>query len=304
MAVAPMKFSLKNLELVLLVAEHGSVTRAAQLLDTTQSFVSKQIVRLEEDWGDRLFERTGRGMRLTSFGQTILPQVKMLIAQAQQLDNSITDNAGIPAGNVRVGVVPSMSRQLLPRLVADIQERAPAVRLMVLESFTGVLEEKLITGELDVAVMNRYQAKRDHEDTLGYVDTMLIGKPGSPVLAEADVDYERIHRLPLVVPPLPDGMRAFLNREANARQIQINIRLEVNTISALTRIAASGQAFTFLPLLAVSDEVRSGKLAASRIVNPVMVRTISLGLNQHQPLSRAARLVAHRVRKLMSELLE
>src|SRR5690606_2337041 len=229
---------------------------------------------------------------------------KMLIAQAQQLDNSITDNAGIPAGNVRVGVVPSMSRRLLPRLVADIQERAPAVRLMVLESFTGVLEEKLITGELDVAVMNRYQAKRDHEDILGYVDTMLIGKPGSPVLAEADVDYERIHRLPLVVPPLPDGMRAFLNREANARQIQINIRLEVNTISALTRIAASGQAFTFLPLLAVSDEVRSGKLAASRIVNPVMVRTISLGLNQHQPLSRAARLVAHRVRKLMSELLE
>lgn len=299
-----MKFSLRNLELILLVAEYGSVTRAAKHLGTTQSFVSKQIARLEEDWGDRLFERTGRGMRLTSFALGILPEIKALLSQAQALDNSIKESAGIPAGNVRVGVVPSMSRQLLPRLVADIQAHAPAVRLLVMESFTGVLEEKLHTGELDIAVMNRYQAQRDDEDLLGYVDTMLIGKAGSRVLADKEVDFARIDGLPLVVPPTPDGMRTFLNREAQARQIQIHICLEVNTISALTRIAASGKGYTFLPLSAVSDDIQSGKLAASRIVNPEMVRTISMGLNRHQPLSRAARLVAQRVRHLMRELLE
>src|SRR5699024_1557981 len=141
-------------------------------------------------------------------------------------------------------------------------------------------------------------------DLLGYVNTMLIGKAGSPVLANKDVDFVRIDGLPLVVPPTPDGMRTFLTREAMARQIELNITLEVNTISALTRIAASGKGFTFLPLLAVSDEVKRGKLAASRIVNPSMVRTISMGLNRHQPLSRAARLVAQRVRSLMRELLE
>lgn len=299
-----MKFSLKNLELVLLVAEYGSVTRAAKHLGTTQSFISKQIARLEEDWGDRLFERTGRGMRLTSFTQGILPEIKALLGHAQQLDNSIKESAGIPAGNVRVGIVPSMSRWLLPRLVADIQERAPAVRLMVLESFTGVLEEKLVTGELDVAVMNRYRAQPDDEDLLGYVATMLIGKAGSQVLADEEVDFARIDGLPLVVPPTPDGMRVFLMREAQARQININVYLEVNTISALIRIAASGKGYTLLPLLAVSDDVRSGKLAASRIVNPEMIRTISMGLNRHQTLSRAARLVAQRVRHLMKELLE
>lgn len=299
-----MKFNLKNLELILLVAEHGSVTRAAKILGTTQSFVSKQIVRLEEAWGDHLFERTGRGMRLTSFGETLLPEAKALMMQAERLNQAILDNAGVPSGTVRVGIVPSMSRQLLPRLVTDIQARAPAVQLMVLENFTGVLEEALIAGDLDVAVMNRYQVPPDHEDALGHVDTMLIGKPGSPVLAEAEVNFSKIHQLPLVMPPLPDGLRAFLLREAQARNIDITIRLEVNTISALTRIAASGQAFTFLPLLAVHDDVLSGRLAASRIVNPAMPRTISLGLNRHQPLSRAARLVAHRVRALMRELLE
>lgn len=297
-------FNQRALEIISLVAEYGSVTAAAKALGATQSFVSKQVVRLEDEWGDRLFERTGRGMRLSNFGQEVMPEIIELLAQAGRLEACIRDNSGVPAGNVRVGVVPSMSRQLLPRLFADIQKRAPAVRLLVVEGFTGALEKQLAAGDLDLAVMNRYNSESaGGEDTLGQVETMLIGKPGAYVLSGKEVDFSKLDMLPLVVPPWPDGLRVFLDREAKARKLKLNIRLEVNTISALTRIAASGDAFTFLPAVAVLDDINSGRLAVSKIVNPAMVRTIALGLSQRHPLSRAARLVALRVREMMAELL-
>src|SRR3546814_12762843 len=90
-------------------------------------------------------------MRLSNFGQEVMPEIIELLAQAGRLEACIRDNYGVPAGNVRVGVVPSMSRQLLPRLFEDIQKRAPEVRLLVVEGFTGESDMQLAAGEIGTA---------------------------------------------------------------------------------------------------------------------------------------------------------
>ncbi|KAA0911304.1 LysR family transcriptional regulator [Pusillimonas sp. ANT_WB101] len=95
-------FNQRALEIVLLIADHGSVTAAAKVLGVTQSFVSKQLVRQEDEWGDRLFDRTGRGMVLSSFGREVIPEIKSLLAQARRLDECVRDNSGVPAGILRV----------------------------------------------------------------------------------------------------------------------------------------------------------------------------------------------------------
>jgi LysR family nitrogen assimilation transcriptional regulator len=296
--------SFRKLEAFLLVAELGSLSRAAKAVDTTQSFISRQIAQLETEWGDKLFDRNGRGMVLTSFGQRIHPEVRQLLAQLRHLDTAVKDSAGVPVGDVRVGIVPSMSRRLLPRLFADLQERAPAVRLHIVEGFTGNLEEQLLAGQLDMAVMNRYNCPgRPGEDVLGYVDTLLIGKPGAAGVNGEDIRFRDLDNLPLVLPPVPDGLRNLLEQQARLQGIRLNIRLEVNTLSAMTSIAAHGKAFSFLPLLAVDEEVAMGRLAALPISDPGMRRTISLGLTRHHPLSKAARLVASRTRALTIHML-
>ncbi|QJW83760.1 LysR family transcriptional regulator [Ramlibacter terrae] len=89
------------------VADAGSVTAAALALDMQQSVVSRHIARLEAEAGTRLFRRTGRGVVLTEFGEQVYPRVKALLRDAEQLADDMRTSRGVPAGDVRFGLLPS-----------------------------------------------------------------------------------------------------------------------------------------------------------------------------------------------------
>lgn len=295
---------LKQLDTFLLVADMQSLSRAAIASDTAQSLVSRQISMLEAAWGGRLFERTGRGMTLSDFGKRMYPEVKRVLDQVHQLDTTASEAAGVLTGTVHVGVLPSLSRQLLPRLLADIRERAPALRLHVLEGFSGTLDEQLASGRLDMIVVNRYGSSALRgEDVLGKVDTFLVGKAGRPELAGPTMPFRALAGLPLVLPAVPNGLRATLDVLSRRHNVALDIVMEVDTATSMKDVAASGHAFTLLPKTAVAQEVAAGLLGACRVASPGIRRTIALSLSRQRPLSDGARLVASRVNLLASALL-
>lgn len=83
------------------------------MLDTAQPAIGRQIGQLEREWGGRLFHRTGRGVALTELGEPVLPRAKSLLAQAAELVDEIKGTAGVPSGDVRIGVLPSLSQPLI-----------------------------------------------------------------------------------------------------------------------------------------------------------------------------------------------
>ena len=109
--------------------------------------------------------------------------------------------------------------------------------------------------------------------------------------------------LPLVLPPMPNGLRTFLDRQARQYGFKIQVELEVNNLATMMNVAASGEAFTLAPEIALGGPASAGPVGAWRLRNPGIRRSISLKLSTHHPLSNAARLVALRVRALTSELL-
>lgn len=295
---------LKLLNTFLLVADMKSLSRAAIASDVAQSLVSRQIAMLEAEWGRRLFDRTGRGMTLSDFGRRIYPEVKRVVEQVRQLDATAREAAGVLTGTVHVGVLPSLSRQLLPMLLADIRERAPAIRLHVMEGFSGTLDEQLASGRLDMIVVNRYGSSALRgEDVLGKVETFLIGRTGRPELEAKTVPFRSLEGIPLVLPAVPNGLRTTLDLLSRRHNVTLDIVMEVDTATAMTDVAASGHAFTLLPITAVTREVGSGLLSACRVTSPGIRRTIALSLTRQRPLSEGARLVASRVRVLATGLL-
>lgn len=295
---------LKQLRTFSLVAELGSLSRAATALDTAPSLVSRQIAQLEAEWGDRLFERNGRGMQPSDFGRAMLDEARRVLEQVERLESVAKESAGALTGTVHVGVLPSMSRQLLPLLIADMRARAPAVKLHVVEGFSGHLDGQLAAGRLDMMVVNRYGAAAMRgEDVLGSVDTCLIGKPGHPLLGGGPVAFRALDGTALVLPPVPNGLRAMLDQLSRAHRVALNVVMEVDTGAAMKDVAMSGHACTLLPLMAVKEEIAAGTLAAARIVRPGIRRTIALALATHRPLSRAARFVAGRLRPLAGTVL-
>jgi DNA-binding transcriptional LysR family regulator len=295
--------NLKQLETVALVAEVGSLSRAARSLGIAQSLVSRAIAQIEAEWGDRLFERTGRGVVLSEFGQRIFPHVQLLLAQSARLRDEVKDAAGVPFGLVRIGVLPSMAPSLIPALFENLRATAPGVRLRVAEGFSGQLDEELESGHLDLAVINRYgPGPRQDEDVLAQVATYLVCAPGHPLAGMPAVPFRKLEGLPLVLPPAPNGLRSILDQHARQLGISLNVALEVESLNTMKEVALAGGALTILPILAVDHEVVAGRLSAVEIVEPRLPRTIAMGVTRHHPLSRAARLVLSRLHDLVPEV--
>lgn len=296
--------TLDQLEVFDLVAQLGSFSKAAKNGDIAQSLISRKLGQLESEWGDHLFHRTGRGVVLTEFGQRIQPHVQLLLAQAQRLRDEVKDAAGVPIGVVHIGVLPSMSRQLVTELFSRIKALAPAVKLQITEGFSGQLDEQLSSGRLDIAVINRYgKGQNAGDEILGTADTFLVGAP-CRLLGSETIQFRELEGIPLVLPTSPNGLRTVLDQVARQKGIHLDVALEVDTLSGMKDVAMAGHAFTILPFLAVDREVASGRLQAARLSNPGIPRTISLCVTRQRSLSRAGRFVLSEIRELVPVLLK
>ena len=142
-----------NWVLFVKVAEVGSVSGAALALDLQQSVVSRHIAKLEQQSGTRLFRRTGRGVVLTEFGKQIHPRVIALIREAEQLADDMRTSSGEPVGDVRVGFLPSTVPMLAGQLFTDVRKSWPRIRLHFTEGSSAQLEEWLLQGRLDLALL-------------------------------------------------------------------------------------------------------------------------------------------------------
>lgn len=295
--------NLKQLQSFVHVAEQGSLARAGAATDLAESLISRHIAALESGWGDRLFERTGRGMALSEFGRRMLPEVRAALEQVARLDAIARESAGVPTGTVHVGVLPSLAPQLLPLLFADLRAGAPGVRLHAAEGFSGNLDEQLAGGRLDLAVINRYgPAAARAEEVLGTADTYLIGRAGSALLARESVPFKALAGVPLVLPSVPNGLRQTLDQLARRHGVRLDIVMEVDSSGSMKDVALSGHAYTLLPLMAVKEDLARGTLGAAPVAKPAIRRTIVLAVTSQRPLSRAARHVAARIRALAPRL--
>jgi LysR family transcriptional regulator, nitrogen assimilation regulatory protein len=295
--------NLKQLQAFQRVAEHGSLARAAAATDQAESLISRYISALESEWGDRLFDRTGRGMVLSDFGRRMLADVRVALESVDHLSAVAREAAGVPTGTVHVGVLPSLAGQLLPLLLADLRASAPAITLHAAEGFSGSLDEQLAGGRLDLAVINRYgTGGMRGEEVLGTADTYLIARSGHQLLAAPTLQLRALAGVPLVLPATPNGLRVALDQLARRHRIQLSVVMEVDSGGTMKDIALSGHACTLLPLMAVKEEIARGTLGATKVVKPGIRRTIALALTTQRPLSRAARHVAARIRALTPQL--
>src|SRR5262245_56265067 len=100
------------------LADAGSITKVALARNAAQPHISRQLGELEQMCGGRLFSRHGRGIALTELGHWVLPRVRAWLAQTEQLENDIRNGAGVPIGEVRMALMPSVLSPLATQLVA------------------------------------------------------------------------------------------------------------------------------------------------------------------------------------------
>jgi Transcriptional regulator len=294
-------WDLNRLHTFVEVARSGSLKAASLKLGMAQPAISRQMARLESECKGRLFERTGRGMVLTELGSRMLPMVERMLGQADELTESVASTAGVPFGDVRIGMLPSLYRHIGVPLFFAARKSYPGVRLQFFEGSAGQIDQWLGLGNLDIGLPYRYESNSGPEgDPIISADSCLVGPGGDRLTSRDSVPFKTLHELPLILPSAPSGVRSTLDRLARQQGIELNIVVEADSTQLQTTIVAKGGAYTVLPELAITDYLARGELQAARIVDPVIERRVTLVLSSAHPPSYAARCIA----KLMREIVE
>jgi DNA-binding transcriptional LysR family regulator len=290
---------LEPLRLFLQVAATGSFSRAAALASSTQSAVSKRIGALERQLDARLFERTGRGARLTPAGRRLLPRAEALTAEVDRLPEIVADDAANLAGVVRLALQPSVSWPLVGDLVALVRRRHPNLRLQIAEGPTRQIEESLADGRADLGVVSLPPPPGLGEfEPMFDVPLGLVAAAGDAEARRRTLPFARFARLPLVIATMPNGGRVLVEEEARRAGIELNVVLELNSIHVMKKLVARGGLYSLASSSAIAAEVAAKELALVRIVSPEIRQTFYLVVGARRHASPAVQAIASIVRSL------
>ncbi len=299
MSKTTLQWNLTRLRTFVAVSQLGSLTKVGSTLGLPQSAISKQIAQLESECGGRLFHRTGRGMMLTELGARVLPRMKRLLDEAQELSAEVSATAQVPYGEVRVGALPSLYLSLIVPLFTQVRELFPNIRLHIFEGSAGQIDQWISNGFVDIGLPYRYgRSTLSDVEHLVTVGSYLMGAASSPLLRADEVSFRQLDDLPLVLPGAPSSVRLLLDQLAKREGISLRVVLEADSTQIQKAAAATEGVYTILPRHSAAAEITQGKLRASRIVSPSMQRMIVMGLTAARPTSMATKEVANLVRML------
>jgi DNA-binding transcriptional LysR family regulator len=287
------------------VASLGSLTRASMTLGADPAAVSRKISALERECGGRLFFRTGRGMTLTELGERVQPRVRDVLSSLEQLANEVRTQGKAADGEVRLGLLPSLSEPLVNTLFKELHRKHPGIRLRVSRGSRIRLDQKLEAGEIDIAVLlRRRKLEAGKEVSLGVAHTYLVGPANDRLTRSPTVPFSRLRKIPLVLSSPTNDLRAILDNVAAGKGMSLSVMMEVNSLSVQKDLVIEGSMHTILSGYAVAREVREGHLRASRVVEPDIRRTITLSFASHKSPTPACKVVARAIRGIFNDASE
>jgi DNA-binding transcriptional LysR family regulator len=293
---------IESLQIFTEVAKQKSLTKASIVLSSPPSSISRKISLLESEYGGRLFHRTGRGVTLTEFGKLVLPKIKNILFDLEQLKKESIDYAGKPAGQVKIGILASLAYPVISRLFVELRKKHPEVKLYVLGGSNGKLDEWLAEGEIDIALFFRYGYQHmANEDPLGIVDTYLVSKANDSITKNSTIKFSLINDLPLILPGPPNGLRVVLDQLAKKYKINLNVVMETNSNPIQMDIVSRSNVYTVLAGYAADIGIKSGDVRISKIVQPNIERIITLGMS-NKPTSLATREVSRMIKKIIFDM--
>jgi LysR family nitrogen assimilation transcriptional regulator len=283
----------KQLQTFLAIAECGSATKAAQLLNIVQPAISRQMRLLEEDLGTPLFNRERSGMELTEAGRALLERARRVMRELEEARAEVQPASGVVSGFVNVGMPSSTCELLAGELVATIKRRHPQIRMRLHSGYGGPLQMAIQSGELEVALVNDPKPSPLMEARFILNEQLfLVGPPRCGLSPDVPQPLSALKGRPMVMPSGPQhAMRTTVEHACALENIELDIVAEVNAMDMQKSLVRHGVGWTVLPSAGVSSDLSDGNLAAAPLGGPNLQRHIALCLPTTRRSSPATRCV-------------
>lgn len=293
MDLAPVAFSLRQLQYAVAVAETLSFRKAAERCHVSQPSLSAQLAQLEEALGVRLFERDRRRVLVTPSGREVIERARRVLVETDDLADTARRQGDPLSGSLRIGVIPTISPYLLPDIAPALRAAFPELTVFWIEDKTDVLVQNLDMGLLDAALLALEADIGDVDRAVLARDPFLLATPEDHRLgaARSPVALSRLRGESILL--LDDGhclreqTLAFCSR-ARVRELAFR----ATSLSTLVQMVAAGAGITLLPRLAVATETRRAALRLRPLARPVPYRTVALVWRKRSALAAPLRQLA------------
>ena len=228
-------------------AEYGSFTKAAEMLNYSQSGISRMVADLEKEWGLALLERGKNGAKLTSDGLKILPYAKNLCADFEKMQTQVDELNGLQSGLIRIGTFSSVATHWLPNIIKEFQKDYPNIDYELLLGDYTEIEEWIHTGRVDCGFL-RLPANSQFETIFLEKDKLMAVIPVNHPQSECEkFPLACLCEQPFML--LEKGAKAEISEIFEQNRLTPNIKFTTWDDYAIMSMVESGLGISILPEL-------------------------------------------------------
>ncbi len=286
---------LDQLRSFLAVAQVRSFTRAANLVHLSQPAISRQIARLEKELGVPLFERYGRRVETTPDGKLLLPLAKTIVARADDAVRLIKEHAGMTVSRVSLGSTGTVFAHLLSPILAPFIKAYPRVQLDLVEMEDALLEDAVLNGELDCAVITAWGSTRAAVVHLLCEDIYVVVPANHRLVSHPVVALRDLAEESILLPGYSLNMSNLLTDACRQAGFEPRVRYRANYPELAKALMREGLGVALMPRTFLTPITLE-----ELVVIPLeekLTRDLNLVYSREHPLSAAARALLSHVRE-------
>ncbi|HEY6497070.1 MAG TPA: LysR family transcriptional regulator [Trebonia sp.] len=246
--------SLRGLECLVAISEHGSLTKAATVLHISQPALSHQIAAIERELGTPVIERLPRGIRPTAAGLAVIAEARIALAAADKAVTAARRAALGTGGRIRIAAAETMTGWLLAPVMRDWRHNFPDVELD-LKEYTSAdrMLEVLLAGGADITVAPPPTKTEEHIEVLGHEEMVVVASPDHRFAAMDSVLLKELAEEPFVHYTLDNGNASWVDEFAAQRDVELPApTLRTGSPRTAAQLAAAGMGVAIVPISALT----------------------------------------------------
>ena len=290
--------TLKQLQYLVALHEHGHFGRAADACFVSQSTLSAGLRDLENLLGVILVERTKRAVRFTPLGNNVVAKAHRVLREAEELTD-LVQSSGLPlSGEVRMSVIPTIAPFLLPRMLPRLRRERPALKLFLREESSAAAIESLHRGRSDCVLLALPFATGEVEKETIELDALFVAFPkDDPRDPPEEILPELIDESRLLL--LEDGhcLKDHVLAACNRPEMRASAAMIGTSLHTLVQMVDNGLGLTLLPEMALDAGILNGTNVVARPLKAANAnREIALVWRKNSPRTEEFRLLAEELR--------
>jgi len=278
------------------VARLQSFSRAAEKIYRTQPAISAQVRLLEQECGERLFNRSGKRVQLTPAGEILQRYAQKIIDLHRDALQAIAELNQTARGKLQLGANEATCLYVLPKTFARFKQLYPLVQISIYRNFSHKIVQKVQEGAVEVGVVTLPQTAPNLEVIPVHHDEMQLVVPAKhPLAKHRSVTLEEVVQYPLILPKT-GRTRVVLDRLLREKRNELQISMELASVETIKKFVGAGLGVTFLSRSYAQPEVAAGVLKVIPIEGIRLTRDLGLVYRRDRYLSLPAKVFIEAVR--------